>query len=258
MKKTKDDQPVVVIDVGNTSTSVGLYAGGRIVRKRFRPTMRTTAVSAEATLRSVLGRARPAGAVLGSVVPRVNAAWHMALGNVNAAMRVINVNPGLDFGVPVTYPKPRTIGADRLANACEAARRYGTPVIVADFGTAVTFDVISRAKGYIGGVIAPGLMLMFTYLHEKTALLPAIGPGSVRHPVGRSTEEAMRLGAIWGYRGLVREILGELKKGMREPRCRVCATGGYAQWVLKGSGMRIPVDPDLTLRGLGRIFELNA
>lgn len=253
----KRNRPIVVIDVGNTSTSVGLYVHGRIVRKSSRPTMRTTAVSAEATIRVALGRASPGGAVLGSVVPRVNAAWTEALRRVNPRMKMITVGATLEFGVPVTYPKPRTIGADRLANACEAARRYGAPVIVADFGTAVTFDVVSRTKGYVGGVIAPGLMLMFSYLNEKAALLPAIVPGPVRHRVGRSTEEAMRLGARWGYRGLVREILGELKKGMREPGCPVCATGGYANWVLKGSGMRIPVDPDLTLCGLGRIYELN-
>ena len=102
-----------------------------------------------------------------------------------------------------------------------------------------------------------GLPLMFSYLAEKTALLPHVGPGPIRHSAGRSTVEAMRMGALWGYRGLVREIVGELMKRLGNRKIAVCATGGYAQWVLRGSGMAIPVDPDLTLHGLARIYELN-
>jgi type III pantothenate kinase len=172
--------------------------------------------------------------------------------------RVIYVSAGVNIGVPITYPRPETIGADRLANACAAAHRYGAPVIVADFGTAVTFDVVEAKRGYVGGIIAPGLMLMFSYLAEKTALLPRIGPALVRGRIGRSTEQAMRLGAKWGYRGLVREILAEIKRKPALRSATVCATGGYARWCLKGSDLSIAVDPHLTLYGLARIYQLNS
>ena len=255
--KNKRTEDVIAIDVGNTSTSVGLFSRNRIVRTISLPTVKSDPTSTRRVLQKLLCGTVPRGAVLGSVVPSVNRVWQTEIRKLDAGIERMTVNHQMKFGVPVTYLKPETIGADRLANACASAHLYGTPVIVADFGTAVTFDVVSASKGYVGGVIAPGLMLMFTYLAEKTALLPAITPGRVKHPVGRSTEEAMQLGARWGYRGLVREILSELKKSFKGQRVKTCATGGYAEWVLSGSRMNIPVRSDLTLYGLGRIYQLN-
>ena len=249
---------ILVVDIGNTSVSFGLYADGRVLKADRVPTRLGDRARVAAALRRVVGR-KPLGAVtLCSVVPPVNGVWRGVVRKLWPEARFLQVRHGLNLGVRVTYPKPETIGADRLANACGVAARYGVPAIVADFGTAVTFDVISRSRGYIGGVIAPGLPLMFSYLAEKTALLPRIGPGPATHKVGRSTVEAMRLGALWGYRGLVREIVGELKSALGERGIKVCATGGYADWVLSGSDLRIPIDPDLTLYGLGRIYELNS
>jgi type III pantothenate kinase len=128
-------------------------------------------------------------------------------------------------------------------------------VIVADFGTALTFDVISKERAYIGGVIAPGLSLMFDYLAEKTALLPHLSPAAISSRVGRSTEEAMLIGAHDGYRGMVSGILAGLQREVGE--CSVCATGGYAEWVLEEGAEQIKIMPDLTLLGLGLIYELN-
>src|SRR5207253_775696 len=115
-------------------------------------------------------------------------------------------------GIGVDYPKPKTIGSDRLANAVAARQRFGAPAVVVDFGTAVTFDVIDRRGNYVGGIIAPGLAAMTGYLHEKTALLPRIEIRETSSVVGKSTEEAMLVGAVHGYRGLVRELIGRLKK----------------------------------------------
>ncbi|MFH0953649.1 MAG: type III pantothenate kinase [Verrucomicrobiota bacterium] len=248
---------VLVIDIGNTSTSFGVYAGKRVLKSARLATRVRSRDAVARALAHLVGRTMLEGVVLSSVVPSVNAVWLRAVRTRWPRARVLRVNQRLKLGVRVTYPRPETIGADRLANACAAVSRYGAPAIVADFGTAVTFDVISRSKGYIGGVIAPGLPLMFSYLAEKTALLPRIGPGRAKHGVGKSTVEAMRLGAVWGYRGLVREIIGELTDNLGERNIKLCATGGYASWVLRGSGLRIPIDPDLTLYGLGRIYELN-
>lgn len=195
------------------------------------------------------------GAVLCSVVPDRTKRWRDELGR-HVPGKVINVTHRTPLGIKVTYPDPDAIGADRLANACGAVHRYGAPVIVADFGTALTFDVISRTHGYVGGVIAPGLPLMFDYLAERTALLPHIEPASISRPYGKNTADAMRIGARYGYRGMVREILAHVRAGVAgEPA--VCATGGYAGWVLRGLGEDVRIDPDLTLAGLGRIGEVN-
>lgn len=208
-------------------------------------------------LRRLAGKRPLAGAVYCSVVPRVDRRWLAVLRRFQPDMRVLRVGHRLRLGVRIDYPRPATIGADRLANACGAVRRYGAPVIVADFGTAVTFDVISRAGAYCGGVIAPGLPLMFDYLHDRTALLPDLRPGSFSHAVGRSTAEAMQMGARWGYQGMVREILKQLMARMPGRQATVCATGGFAGWALRGYGGGIRLDPDLTLFGLGVIHDLN-
>ena len=240
--------PVLVIDIGNTSTSYGLYSKGRVSRVGRIDTAR----SAEAALKRILAGYRAERAVIASVVPKVNKVWARAVNRP-----VLWVNHTIQLGVSISYPKPATIGADRLANACGGFEKYGAPLICADFGTAVTFDCVSRDAAYIGGVIAPGLPLMFSYLAEKTAKLPHIKPGATRTTIGRSTEEAMKLGARWGYRGMVREIVAELLKNPALKGATLVATGGYASWVVKGLTPRMIVDQGLTLYGLGRISELN-
>jgi len=121
----------------------------------------------------------------------------------------------------------------------------------------LTFDVIAKERGYVGGVICPGLPLMFDYLAERTALLPALKPVRSKSAIGRSTEQAMRIGAERGYRGMVREVLGEIKAELGVRRLRVCATGGHAEWVLRESGIEMRVEKQLTLLGIGRIAQLN-
>jgi type III pantothenate kinase len=158
--------------------------------------------------------------------------------------------PGLD----VDYPRPETIGPDRLANAVGAVREFGAPVIIIDFGTAVTFDVVDRRGCYIGGIIAPGLSAMTDYLHEKTALLPRIRIREVRRVIGRNTEEAMLIGAVHGYRGLIRELLGELRADLRCRRLPVVATGGYAQLISRRLPEITAVRPKLTLDGLRLVW----
>ncbi len=131
-------------------------------------------------------------------------------------------------------------------------------MIVADFGTALTFDIVQRGDTYTGGVIAPGLPLMTDYLAERTALLPHIRLGGRHGKVGRSTEGAMRIGAHVGYRGMVREIVTYLEEQLAMPDAKLCATGGFARWALSGLDLPFEFEPNLTLYGLACIFELNA
>lgn len=247
----------LVIDIGNTSTAVGLARHGAIHGVcHLHGGLKDRRAIAH-VVRGLCGGKRPEGAALCSVVPAANRIWISELRRLLGKPPLV-VSHRLELGVRVTYPQPKSIGADRLANAAGAKARYGTPVIVADFGTAVTFDVIVPRRGYIGGVIAPGLPLMTDYLHEKTALLPHIRLAGEIGAVGRSTAQAMRIGAKIGYAGMVRAIVGHLTRELKLKQVRLCATGGYAKWALGDLDMPFVIDPDLTLFGIGRIFELNA
>lgn len=155
------------------------------------------------------------------------------------------------LGIGIRYPNPAEIGQDRLANAVACHHFFGSPAIVVDFGTAVTFDVLSVSGEYIGGVIAPGLGSMTSYLHEKTALLPKVSLEEPPSAVGKSTRGAILAGAVHGYRGLIREILAQIVEenfcGLSVP---VVATGGDAVLIGKKMPLFDAVDPLLTLHGL--------
>lgn len=238
--------PTLVVDIGNTSTSLAVARG-----LKLSSVQRAPSTGPALKLRSV-----PARAVIASVKPGVNKSWERFLKKRGVA-EIFWVNHTVNLGIPVSYPKPETIGADRLADVCEAAAEYGTPVVVCDFGTALTFNIVTAKDGYVGGIICPGLPLMFDYLAEKTELLPHIKPVKTTHVVGKSTEEAMRIGAHLGYLGMVKEILAQLRKELGH-HTKVCATGGFAKWVFEGWDHPVPVDQQLTLKGLARIAILNS
>lgn len=173
-----------------------------------------------------------------------------------AAVHVLSCESPL--GIGIDYPNPRSIGADRLANAVGVADRHGSPAVVIDFGTAVTFDVVSAEPAYCGGVIAPGLGAMSEYLGRKTALLPQFEMAEPPSAIGKSTVGAMQSGAVHGYRGLVREILSQIRHELGEPAIAV-ATGGDATLIAGGLDEIDAVDPELTLHGLhlvaNRVFS---
>jgi type III pantothenate kinase len=170
---------------------------------------------------------------------------------------MLELTPKTLRGMGIDYPKPDTIGPDRLANAVAARHRFGAPVVVLDFGTAVTFDVVNRAGNYAGGIIAPGLAAMTDYLHEKTALLPRIKIHEIKTSIGKSTEEAMLVGAVHGYRGLVRELIGELRRELKVKRLPVVATGGYAKLIASKLPEITAVEPNLTLEGLRLVWKVQ-
>jgi len=172
---------------------------------------------------------------------------------------VLEVSHQIDLGITVDFPDPSTIGADRLANAAAVVEIHETvPAIVVDFGTAVTFDIISAERAYVGGVIAPGLDVMTDYMHQRTALLPKIDLKEPPAAIGKSTVDAMLSGAVHGYRGLVKEILvqTEAELGSDQPPV-IVATGGYAELIAAGLPEIQTVQPELTLEGLRIIGNLN-
>jgi len=283
---------LVVVDVGNTSTAVGLWSDGRVSHVAhcdggFGEASRVV----ESLTKLLHSSTPPLTLAYVSVVPKVDRAWRafakshgLAFRQVTykcfwgngeriprakraaqAVARGVGTYPPSEAsrrrrcpsrggnGLSIDYPKPETIGADRLADAAGAVSRYGAPVLVMDFGTALTAAVVTSDRVWRGGVIAPGFPLMRDYLFERTAKLPRMKIGSGRAPkIGRSTEEAMRFGALVGYRGMVREIVAELKKNFKTD-FRLVATGGFAKWVLKDLDLPFTIDPTLTLYGAGLV-----
>lgn len=235
---------LIVIDVGNTSTAVGLWSGGRVSRVSHCDGGFEEAVEAVKAL-------PPLPIAYVSVVPKADKLWRKFAAEEKRAFHQIAYTDSL--GLTLDYPNPETIGADRLADAAGAVSRYGAPVLVMDFGTALTAAVVTSDLRWRGGVIAPGFPLMRDYLFERTAKLPRMELGAGKAPkIGRSTEEAMRFGAIVGYRGMVREIVAELKKNFKT-EFRLVATGGFARWALKDLDLPFTIDPTLTLYGTGLI-----
>ncbi len=239
----------LLFDIGNTHTHLGLADDTRVVKQGDIPTLAWFGGGAAARIKQFIGKHEIGSVVLCSVVPRVTP---LAKKFVRATWKTeaLELNAKTVRGVGIDYPKPNSIGPDRLANAVAARARYGTPVVVVDFGTAVTFDVVDARGNYVGGIIAPGLAAMTNYLHEKTALLPKIEIREIKTAIGKSTEEAMLAGAVHGYRGLVRELISQLKRELRVKKLPVVATGGYAKLIAAKLPEISAVVPDLTLEGL--------
>lgn len=241
-------QDYLLIDVGNGRTKFGLASRTEIQEQRDLP----TAGLSPAELHEVLVGWEYDRVVTSSVVPAATEKLQTYF------KKMLVLRHDIPLGIGITYPKPETIGADRLANAVALAHLYSAPGIVIDFGTAVTFDIVDASASYVGGVIAPGLRLMTDYLHERTALLPQVDLHEPPHAIGKSTVEAIRSGAAHGYRGMVRGILEALRREMGNPAdLRVVATGGDAAWIASAMPEIERVDEDLTLHGLRLVGNLH-
>ncbi len=245
----------LLIDISNSFAKISASSREALEGEVSRiPTARLTA----AALRRAAGAAgRYQAVVLSSVVPQAEEA---VIGYAGEKTPLVRLSYRTRLGVAIDYPQPASIGADRLANAAGAAVFYGAPSVVVDFGTAVTFDVIGgtkRAPAYLGGVIAPGLEAMTHYLHQRTALLPRIDLREPTRAIGKSTRDAMLSGAVHGYRGLVRQILEELRRELKTRRMKVIATGGYAELIASRLREIDAVHPNLTLEGLRIVGTLN-
>jgi type III pantothenate kinase len=245
---------IALLDIGNTHTHLGLANARRVWRHADVRTQEWRGGASATAAARFLGQAHLTGAILCSVVPGVTPVV-MDFLQATFGLPCLELTARTVRGVGIDYPKPKTIGPDRLANAVAAKHHFGAPSVVVDFGTAVTFDVVDGAGNYIGGIIAPGLNAMTDYLHEKTALLPRIRIREVSASVGKNTAQAMLIGAVKGYRGLIRELVGELKKSMRCRRLPVVATGGYARLISSKLPEITSVEPLLTLEGLRLVWD---
>lgn len=244
----------LLIDNSNTRTKFSLGDAEGLGEWRG---MLATADLSNDTLAAITAGIAYSAVIVCSVVP-AKAAILKAFFEPRGPVHFVNHESPL--GMEIDYPQPAQIGGDRLANAAGVLTRHGAPSIVIDFGTAVTFDVISDQPAYCGGVIAPGLGAIAGYLPQKTALLPAIELEEPVSAIGKSTIHAMQAGAVFGYRGLVKEIIGKIRSEL-PGRSKIIATGGDAALIARGVPEIEVVDPDLTLDGLrqvaARVFSVS-
>jgi len=240
---------ILLFDIGNTHTHLGLADDRGVRRQADILTAAWNDGSAIARVVRFVGRSEIEGSALCSVVPRVTPRVLRAVRG-RWKLEVVCLAPSTVRGIGIRYPKPATIGPDRLANAIAAREMFGAPVVAVDFGTAVTFDVVDARGDFVGGIIAPGMAAMTAYLHEKTALLPRIRIREIQSAIGKSTEQAMLIAAVHGYRGLVRGLLVELKRELKSRDLPVVATGGYARFMAAGLPEITAIEPALTLEGV--------
>jgi type III pantothenate kinase len=252
---------LLALDVGNTQTVVGLYEGDRLA-EHWRTTSVRTHTADElavevAGLLAIRGRsfADVTATVASSGVPQL-ADSLSAMARTHFGHHALVVGPGVRTGLPLLVDSPHEVGADRVANCVAALERHAGPLVVVDFGTAITFDAVSAAGEFVGGAIAPGLEVSVNALGERAARLFGIELTAPRAAIGKNTAENMQSGAIFGYAGLVDGMVRRIAAELGESP-HVIATGGLAGVVTPHCETVDEVEPWLTLDGLRLIWERN-
>jgi type III pantothenate kinase len=255
---------LLCIDIGNTHTHYGVVddRGSRFLRQIPTRQLDHGEDGFTARLSGLLIECPGLqGIAFCSVVPEASDKLRRSLERAQPPLPIFQLTHEKKLGVPIGYPRPFEIGQDRLANAAGAHAYFGTPAIIIDMGTAVTFDIVTRTRGYEGGIIAPGVEVMRRYLHEQTALLPKLDDSiEIERTIGQSTVEAMRIGTVIGFGGMIQALLDGVLAELSargEPMPRIIATGGTADLLKKTLRTPFTVVPDITLRGLAAAWELN-
>ncbi len=252
---------LLVIDCGNTNVVFAARDGDTWRGTwRIRTEPQRTSDEYGVWLMTLLGHAGIkrddiSAAVIGTVVPA--ALYHLR----GMCRDWFNIEPlvarsTLDWGFDIRVVNPAEVGADRLLNTLAAHQRFGGPLVIVDFGTATTFDVVDKDGGYLGGVICPGINLSLEALHQAAAQLPRIGIARPQAVIGRQTVPAMQSGVYWGYVAMVEGLVARVKAEYGGPM-KVVATGGLAGLVAEGTMVIEQIEPDLTLDGLRMLAERN-
>lgn len=256
---------LLAVDVGNSHTTVGVFEG-EVLRCELRLATRRgwTRDELAVGLRQALGLAdldfgQLRHAIVACVVPPVLGPLQQALARY-VGVEPLVVGPGVRTGMPIRYDPPQDVGADRIVTAVAAHERHAAPehgIVVVDFGTATTFDVVSPKPAYLGGVIAPGIGIAADALFARAAKLPRVDVSRPERVVGRNTVGAIQSGLVYGYIGLVEGLIHRIREELEWP-CRVVATGGFAPVVADQSAAIDVVDDALVLEGLRLIHLRNA
>lgn len=252
---------ILVMDVGNTQTTVGLYRGEALVQHWRLTTARHRTRDEWGTLFHSLFRFNElsmeevSGVGVCSVVPPADLPIRDMVKRYFGCAPLF-IAAGVKTGLKIHYDSPAEVGADRVVNAVATFHKYGAPAIVVDLGTATTFDMLGEGGDYLGGVIAPGLAISAEALFERAAKLPKVEIAKPARVIGRSTVASMQSGLYWGYAGLIEGVLKRMKREFGEVK-KVVATGGLASVVAPEVKAIDVVDEDLTLEGIRLLFEKN-
>ncbi|GMW03475.1 MAG: type III pantothenate kinase [Candidatus Hydrogenedentota bacterium] len=252
---------LLVMDVGNSHTVLGLYEGDaavahwRLVTSHARTSDEMRILLLMLFQQDGLDPRSVTGCCVSSVVPQVNGAMQTAC-EQSFGVKPLFVGPGVRTGLVIQVENPKEVGADRIVNAVAATNDYQGPLIVVDFGTATTFDAISGAGEYKGGVIVPGIQISADALSEKCAKLPRVEIIRPEHVIGRDTVSHIRSGITYGYADLVDGLIARMSQEMGAKPTTI-ATGGFAELISSIASRIDHVDPYLTLKGLRLIFYKN-
>lgn len=254
---------LLAIDIGNTNIKYGIYKEEELVAS-FRVSSRLSRTADEygSVLINLLASkglktADVTGVIMSSVIPSLNyTICHMC--EYFFGISPLMVGPGIKTGLNVMADNPKEVGADIIVNCVSAFTKYGGPVIVIDFGTATTFDAVTKNCELIGVAIAPGVKTSLEGLTKNTAQLPTIELEAPKSVLGKNTKTSMQSGLVFGFAGLVNNIVKKIKKELKTDGIKVVATGGLGELIAKESDVIDVVDRTLTLDGLKEIYKLNA
>jgi type III pantothenate kinase len=243
---------LLTVDVGNTTISFGVFKNEKLLRKFCLPTGRYSLSALKKNMRSLT----VGDVMISSVVPAATALLKNDFKKIFPGL--VPLVTGRNVRVPIKnlYRNPAQVGQDRLVNAYAAVMLYGAPAVVVDFGTAITFDVISSQKAYLGGMILPGLGISLDALAARTALLPKIALHRPPEFIGRDTRSSMLSGIVYGFAALTDELAMRIRKKIGR-NAKIIGTGGNIELIGKYCRRIDMIDPDLTLKGLRLIYAIS-
>ena len=252
---------LLAIDIGNTRIAIGIFKGREmlttlsIATSLYRTADEYMVLLSNMLWHHSIDMSKVSGVAICSVVPPLTPTFE-DLSHRYLKLSPLVVGAGIKTGVRIALDNPREAGADRIVNAVAAHRLYGGPLIVIDFGTATTFDVISTEGDYLGGAITSGIEVAAEALFMRAAQLPRVEMVRPRHAIGKNTVSAIQSGMVLGYISLIEGMISHLCEEI-DGKPRVIATGGYADTIAREIPLIEVIDPNLTLVGLRLIYEMN-
>lgn len=252
---------LLAVDIGNTNIALGVFDGKDLIQHwKIRSDQQKTSDEYEIILLNLLSLAHLEAnsirfVIISSVVPPLTPVFQSLSQNL-LKVNPLEVGPGLKTGMSILYENPQEVGADRVVASVAAFEKYGGPAIIVDFGTATTFDVISKEGEYLGGAIAPGIQIAAEALTLKTAKLPRIEIKKPKNAIGRTTVTSMQSGLYFGYIGLISNIIEEISKELGKD-IKIVATGSFASQIYPDLASIQYLEPFLVLEGLRIIYDRN-